>query len=513
VRLWDAATGQEVLTLRGHSAAVQGVAFSLDGRRLASASQDGTVKLWDATTGQEVLTLRGHSAAVQGVAFSPDGRRIASASWDRTVKLWDATTGQERLTLRGHSGPISGVAFSPDGRRLASASRDRTVKLWDAATGQEVLALRGYRSTVWSVAFSPDGRLLASSSQDRQLKLWDAATGQERLNLRGHSDGVWSVAFSPDGRRIASASWDGTVKLWDAATGQERLTLRSHSLPVQSVAFSPDGRRIASAGHDGTVKLWDATPLTPELRVQREARSVVEFCFAQSLPVAEVLDRIRHDPTLTAEVRQSALEQAAPYGRSLVTHEAERQVHALYAQPLLRPEVLERLRADSALSEPVRQRAIALAESMPEHAGRLDEASRTVVRQPGAAPAAYRLAFLQAEAACRLIPQAGSLLTTLGMAQYRVGQYREAVPTLTQADRINSVAPNGPIPADLAFLALAYQRLGQPDQARAALGRLQAMMKRPEWASDEEARGVLREAEAIEHDLAFPADPFAPIPQ
>jgi tetratricopeptide (TPR) repeat protein len=257
------------------------------------------------------------------------------------------------------------------------------------------------------------------------------------------------------------------------------------------------------------VKLWDATPLTPELRVQREARGVVEFYFAQSLPVAEVLDRIRHDPTLSAEVRQRALEQAAPYGQSLVAHAAERQVEALYAQPLLRPAVLERLRADPALSEPLRQQALALAESVPENPGSLDGASRTVVRQPGAAPAAYRLALRRAEAACRLIPQAGDLLTTLGMAQYRMGQYREAVATLTQADGLNSVAPTGPIPADLAFLAMAQHRLGQPDQARAALGRLQATMKTPEWSANEQARGVLREAEAVEQDLAFPADPFA----
>ena len=322
------------------------------------------------------------------------------------------------------------------------------------------------------------------------------------------SCGVIALAFSPDGRRIASASWDRTVKLWDAATGQERLTLRGHTQAVSGVAFSPDGRRIASASWDRTVKLWDATPLTPELRVQREARGVVEFYFAQSLPTAEVLDRIRHDPTLSAEVRQLALELAAPYGQSLVAHEAERRVHSLYAQPLLRPEVLEHLRADSALSEPVRQQALALAKSVPEIPERLDGASRTVVRQPGAAPVAYRLALRQAEAACRLIPQAGSLLTTLGMAQYRVGEYPEAVATLTQADRINSVAPSGPIPADLAFLALAQHRLGQPDQARAALRRLQATMKRPEWATNEEARGVLREAEAIAQDLAFPADPF-----
>ena len=516
VKLRDAVTGQELLTLRGHSERVSGVAFSPDGRRLASTSDDRTVKLWDAATGQELLTLRGHSAAVIGVAFSPDGRWIASAAgeWARAdepgeVKIWEVGTGRELHAIRAHKSIPTSVAFSPDGRRLASGSNDRTVKLWDAATGQEVLTLRGHSGAVSRVAFSPDGRRLASASDDHTVKLWDAATGQEVLTLRGHSGYIEGLAFSPDGRRLASASRDCTVKLWDAVTGQEVLTLRGHSEGVDSVAFSPDGRRIASASDDRTVKLWDATPLTPELRVQREARGVVQFLFAQSLPVAEVLDRIRYDPTLSAQVRQRALEQAAPYGRCLVAHEAERQVHALYDQPLLRPEVLERLRSDPALSEPVRQQALALAESVPENPWSFDRASRTVVRQPGAAPAAYRMALRQAEAACRLIQERGDLLTTLGMAQYRVGLYPEAVATLTQADRINSVAPNGSIPADLAFLALAQHRLGQPDQARAALGRLRELMKKPEQALDEEARAVLREAEAIEQDLAFPADPFA----
>ena len=510
VKLWDAATDQELLSLRGHSEGVLGVAFSPDSRHVASSSFDRTVKLWDAATGHEVLTLRGHSGEVGSVAFSPDGHRVASGSSDRSVKLWDTATGQEILTLRGHSGAVLGVAFSPDGRRLASASSDYTVKLWDAATGQEVLTVRGHSEPVSKLAFSPDGRRIASASWDRTVKLWDAATGQEVLTMRGHSEPVDSLAFSPDGSRIASASFDRTVKLWDTATGQERLTLRGHSAAVLGVAFSPDGHRLASAGRaDRTVKIWDATPLTPELRVQGEARAVVEFLFAQSIPVAEALDRIRRDASLSAPVRDRALEQAAPYGQSLVAHEAERHVHVLYSLPLFRSEVLEHLRANRALSEPVRQHALALAESMPEFPRRLDLASRTVVRQPGAATAAYQRALKQAEAACRLIPQGGDLLTTLGMAQYRVGQYREAAATLTQADRLSAVAPNGPIPADLAFLALAQYRLGQLDQARAALRRLQATMKRSQWASNDEARGVMHEAEAIEQHPAFPADPFA----
>jgi WD40 repeat protein/serine/threonine protein kinase len=190
VRVWDAATGQEVLALRGHTGAVFGVAFSPDGRRLASSGGGWDdrkkqytgceVRVWDAATGQEVRALTGHTRLVLGVAFSPDGRRLASASEDGTVRVWDAASGAQVHALRGHTGPVQSVAFSPDGRRLASASGDRTVRVWDAATGQEVLALRGHTDFVLGVAFSPDGRLLASASGDKTVRVWDAASGQGR---------------------------------------------------------------------------------------------------------------------------------------------------------------------------------------------------------------------------------------------------------------------------------------------------------------------------------------------
>ncbi len=170
------------------------------------------------------LSILRHNDTVYSVAFSPDGKRLATGSFDSTVKLWDAATGQETLTLKGHVNGVCSVAFSADGKRLATGSFDRTVKLWDAAIGQEMLTLKGHDNSVPSVAFSPDGKWLATGSHDRTVKLWDAATGQELLTLKGHSDIVWSVAFSPDGRWLATGSNDGTVKLWDAATEQEVLS-------------------------------------------------------------------------------------------------------------------------------------------------------------------------------------------------------------------------------------------------------------------------------------------------
>jgi WD40 repeat protein len=513
VRLWDAESGQEIRTLRGHVGEVRCVAFAPDGRALASTSSDQTVRVWDADTGQETFTLRGHTASTWGADYSPDGRTIASACLDRTVKLWDAATGREIRTLRGHAKGVVSVVFSPSGRQLATGSDDQTVGLWDVASGQLVQTLSGHSGPINGVAYSPDGRWLASSG-DKTVNLWDTATGQLVRSLSGHAAVVWSAAFDPDGRRLASASgdeqtrlWD--VKLWDVATGQEVLVLQGHTAPVHGVAFSPDGYSIASASWDQTIKLWDARPLTPELEVFREAQGLVEFLFEQKRPTAAVQDRIRRDPTISEAVRKRALELAEPYGRTLMVHDAERRIRALYARPMFRPEVLEAVRRDTSLTESVKEAALALAAQVSENADSLDGASWNVVREPNVDLAAYRLALLRAEAACRLVPGNGDFLTTLGLAHYRLGNVGEAAATLELADRLNSPLRNGPIPPDLAFLALAQHRLGQGKAARATLARLRELMKRPERVGNEEGQAFLREALVIEQDLAFPADPFA----
>lgn len=257
VKLWNAQTGDEFATLRGHTQPVGSVSFSPDSTRFATASFDKTIKLWDTQTHQEISTFTGHTGLVASVAFSPDGKQLVSASDDTTVKLWDVESGRPTLTLAGHKGEVGSAVFSPDGTRVVSCSVDRTIKVWNAQNGQEITTITCDDGLVINVAFSPDGRHLASASQDT-IKLWHGQTYNEIRTLTGHTQYVHNIAFSPDGTRLASAGRDKTIRLWDVKSGQTITSMSGHTEWVNGIAFSPDGARLASASFDKTVKLWDA---------------------------------------------------------------------------------------------------------------------------------------------------------------------------------------------------------------------------------------------------------------
>jgi WD40 repeat protein/DNA-binding SARP family transcriptional activator/ABC-type Fe3+/spermidine/putrescine transport system ATPase subunit len=304
------------LTLTGHTADVNNVAFSPDGNRIATVSLDGTAKIWDASTGQQLQTLVGHAGPVRGVAFGPDGQRVATAGDDRTARIWSSETGEELRTLRGYSDRVIRVAFSPDGRSLAATSLDRTARLWDVASGEQVAVLSASEG-LQAIAFSSDGRKLAAGGANGLLRVWDLPSGHELLTWvdAQSSEGIRGIAFSPDGRRLASAAnasigivWDATTgqtlstlightnqvysldgtmlatggldrkaKVWDASTGRELLTLSGHTAAVNAVAFSPDGTRLATASWDRTARVWDIGPSRELLAVPARGPGRVAF--------------------------------------------------------------------------------------------------------------------------------------------------------------------------------------------------------------------------------------------
>ncbi len=250
----------ELSTLVEEQAALWCVAFSPDDSVLAVGSEDGSVKLIDSASGSELHTLIGHSGPVYSVAFSLDGKSLATGSKDSTVKLWDTAKGIELKTLDGHSDAVYSLAFSPDGTMLASGSADRSVGVWYLLVDFERRSMSGHAGIVYSVAFSPDSGMLASGARDNTISVQPVTDKSNPLSLTGHTDFVRSVAYSPDGTLVASGSGDNSVRLWDAVTGGIVQILTGHARMVRSVSFSPDGRMLASASEDRTIILWEQIP-------------------------------------------------------------------------------------------------------------------------------------------------------------------------------------------------------------------------------------------------------------
>jgi len=292
VRLWDLQTGEEVRVFEGHTNTVNMVAFSPDGKTIASASWDGTIRLWDVETGEGRVGFDGHTNRVLSVNFSPDGASAISAGCGEfsatnacikgEIIQWDVATGNEIRRFEGHTAAVNNAVFSPDGSLVASAADDNSVRLWDAATGAEIRTLSGHTNRVTNVTFSPDGKMLLSTAWDTTARLWDVETGRELRQLVGHSRAVFGAAFSPDGKMALTGSADLTIRLWEVATGSEIREFDGHTNWVLSVMFSPDGRFILSGAEDNTARTWDMARTLDELITwARDNRYVPELSCAE----------------------------------------------------------------------------------------------------------------------------------------------------------------------------------------------------------------------------------------
>jgi WD40 repeat protein/serine/threonine protein kinase len=282
VRLWDASTGRPLRTIAGHKGDVNCVSFSPEGRMLATGGDDGTVRLWDAGDGKLLSILGRHGDWVTSVLFTPDGRRVVSGARDCRIRVWDVGSRGELATLEA-GWQVEGMALSPDGRTLIVGGWSQSARLWDLATRTVKMSLLE-TSRIQGVAFSHDGRSVATAHNipDPAVRIWDAESGRLKLTLRGYTGGVERVAFSPDDRFVASCAGAGdvTVRLWDATSGHLRMVCRGHQDRVWCVAFSPSGRTLASCGEDARVNLWDLAMGQDRVSIPVPGRSIGSMVFS-----------------------------------------------------------------------------------------------------------------------------------------------------------------------------------------------------------------------------------------
>jgi WD40 repeat protein len=494
VRLWDPEGARATVVLGRHQDMVTCVAMCSEGRQLASGSLDRTVKLWDLPSGKLSRILGPHARPIHSLAFTNDGRRLAAATDAGTVTIWDPSLGKEVHQLKGHNGPINCLAFHPDGRELASAGQDGTVIIWDTDSGKEITAFHrndlgaDHLKPIFCVTFSPDGKTLAYGKTlawggaEHQINLWHRNICGTDIQfsrgpvLKGHTAPVTSIAYTPDGKRLASTSRDTTVKLWDPSSGQEILSLRAHVDHPDAVVFSSDGRRLASASND--IRIWEteeigsrapnsaAASLTdhPE-RVRAWHRNQAQACEQEKqwFGVNYHLDRLFELEPNSPDVHGRRGNAAAAQGQwdRASTEYARALDLGADGRRFGYPMALACLMSGSSEYGHICAR---LLEQL-DNPKSVDDANNLAwIFALGPVPSADLVRPIQwSEKTVANNPRAYQNFNTLGALLYRAGRYEDSIRRLKEAIGVQG---QGGTVHDWLFLAMAYHRLGKPDDAR-----------------------------------------------
>jgi WD40 repeat protein len=612
VKLYEVATGRESGTFEGPKGGVNDLAFHPDGRRLAVAGS-GLVEVWDVVARAKVHELRGHTKWVYCLAYSSDGKWLATGGWDRTVKLWDATTGAERFTTFGHHGFVLDLAFSPDGRALATTSEDRSARLWEVPSGRPIGVFHGHTDFVQALAFAPDGRELASGGLEGTVKVWDLRTSLPVV-FDGHTGWVGRLWCRRDGRRVVSVSTVGqvpeTTKGWDPSTGEPDPTLTGidpdkhgdeylqghsykygepphsvtspdgklrarvlrrsagygtrskeyanstaevveietgrslhrligHTAEVTQIAFSPDGRRIATTSFDGTIKLWDTATGREVFTLRGHTAGVVALAFSPGGRqivsggidyTARVWDAtpLPEEILLSQDARHQEKTRALKELGRGSPDALEAESHARVGRWFLATAALGRaVELEPNSLELQHQHILSLVAA--EDRGKVRRTCEALLKRfPKATDPQTPVMVISS---CVISPDAVSDHTALlalaesardwvddsvshvhGAALYRAGRFEDAIRSLA---KFTQMGGGDNSPQVCAFLAMAHQRLGHRDEARRWLEKLAAYQPKKgadfSW-DDVEVQILRREAESLILGSVRSAPPSAPTP-
>jgi WD40 repeat protein len=505
IKLWDSNALEELATWFGHEGDVSGVAFSPDGRRMYSISEDGTAKQWSTLQSPSRVLLEGHRNSLREIALSPDGQRLASGSLDGTVRVWDTATGQELLTLKGHHEAVTAVDYSADGKMISSGENFvGVIHIWDATTGQLLRTLRqpsfawwirfspdgqSFLTTsaedgtinLWNVrsgeqlrtiqatkmldgaAFSPDGTLIATCNQDESglIQLWEVSTGLPIKTFQGANAVHRSTAFSPDGKFLAVGAQTPYATIWDLETGQVKL-LGGSGGRIAAIAFSPDGTRLFGGGDGGSISIWD--PRTGEQLWSFDSQQGTIWSIKVSRD-GKTLATGGGDGTV-ALWRTESLPESLEEQRRLV-RAAKRIVDANDSSGNMADQLIADIEQQANLEPALRQLAIRLAATRGDLPGRIFPPAQATLLDPGAAPEALALAARRIESVAAAWPHEPEALRLLALARIRSGLYQEALDLAQEAGN----GTGGQNSAAAALLeAIALSRLGESQGAR----RLQA---------------------------------------